>query len=326
MGGKKRKSEPDAPEAQVSSIPQYPGHDGAVGGTSSPPPDRKKKKQSNQQRIGQACDRCRVRPHSFTRLLGNCSHRGIWQIRKLTCDPGIVCAYCAKAGVQCTTTDRLSGRTYPRGELQRLERNATDQITNIRVLEARLRSLGEEVQSYEEPYPTTAHLFGTPSATLGDRGSSEVWEAEARTDNVPPAIPSSLYTSQTAGSPILPLPDLRSGLADKYLGISTSPTNNSTHGAKLSLLGWELNISNFTPDASDETNNSSFQPYNRSYKSFIATMFGGSRVRSPDLPSKNDAVELANIFFSMLGAFTPILHKPTFMTLVKSKLSFLCHA
>ena len=58
--GKKRKSESDIAEAQVSSFPQYPGHEGAVGGGTSSPPDKKKKKQSNQQRIGQACDRCRV--------------------------------------------------------------------------------------------------------------------------------------------------------------------------------------------------------------------------------------------------------------------------
>ena len=67
--GKKRKSEPDVAEAQVSSFPQFPGHDAAVGGTSSSPPDRKKKKQSNQQRIGQACDRCRVRPHPHSNSL-----------------------------------------------------------------------------------------------------------------------------------------------------------------------------------------------------------------------------------------------------------------
>ena len=188
-------------------------------------------------------------------------------------------------------------------------------------MEARLRSVGEEVQPYEEAYPTTAHLFGTPSGTVGDRVNSEVWEAEGKIDNIPPAIPSSLYTSQTAGSPVLPLPDLRSGLADKYLGMSTTPLNNSTHGAKLNLLGWELNIGSFTSDASDETNNGPCQPYNRSYKSFVASAFGGFRVKAPDLPPRKEAIELAHVFLSMLGAFAPILHKPTFMNLVKSKLS-----
>lgn len=217
----------------------------------------------------------------------------------------------------CTTTDRLTGRRYPRGELERLERNATDQISRIRILEARLRSLGEAVPPYEEWYPTTAHLSSIPSPISGGRGNAIVWEENGRTDSSTEVLPWSQHARETAVNSPLILPDLRAGLVGRFLGVISNPSSSSTHEAKLNILGWEIDINAFTSDISLEPVDSSLQAYDISYRSFIASTFGsGPKISKVELPAKEEVFSYANAYFQMLNAFLPILHRPSFMTLV----------
>ena len=221
----------------------------------------------------------------------------------------------------CTTTDRLTGRRYPRGELERLERNAADQISRIRILEARLLSLGEAVSPYKERYPTTAHLSGITSPVAGDRGNAIGWEENARTDSPSGALHSSQRTRETAGIPPPILPDLRAGVVGRFLGVISNPSSSSTHEARLNILGWEIDINAFISDVSLEPVDYSSQAYNISYRSFIASTFGGGpKIPTVELPAREEVFGYANAYFQMLNAFLPILHKPSFMILVRSSL------
>ncbi|KAL9117921.1 MAG: hypothetical protein Q9187_005538 [Circinaria calcarea] len=261
-------------------------------------PDVKKRK-PNPPRIGQACDRCRV--------------------RKLTCDAAIVCGYCLKALVPCTTTDRLTGRRYPRGELERLERNVVDQVCHIRKLEAHLHSLGEVVPPYEERYPTTTHLIGIPSRSSGDHDDSLAWEQCGKTKSPSQVSPSFQYIQERGIHPPLILPDLRAGLVGRFLGVISNPSSSSTHEAKLNILGWEIDINAFISDSSGQSVDFGSQAYNISYRSFIASVFGGgSRIPKVELLPRQEVFGYASAYFQMLNAFLPVLHKPAFMTLVRS--------
>ncbi|BDD59852.1 hypothetical protein MAP00_005035 [Monascus purpureus] len=65
-----------------------------------------RQKTQNARRTGQACDRC--------------------QVRKLACDSNpLGCSKCVQAGLTCYTTDRATGHTRERGELERLREENT---------------------------------------------------------------------------------------------------------------------------------------------------------------------------------------------------------
>lgn len=219
----------------------------------------------------------------------------------------------------CTTTDRLTGRKYPRGELERLERNAVDQVAHIRKLEAHLHSLGEVVPPYEERYPTTAHLIGIPSRSSGDYDDSPTREKGGKTNGPSQVSHSSQYTQGRGIHPPLILPDLRAGLVGRFLGVISNPSSSSTHEAKLNILGWEIDINAFISDSSGRSVDFGTQAYNISYRSFIASVFGsGSRIPKVELLPRDEVLAYASAYFQMLNAFLPVLHKPAFMTLVRS--------
>ena len=210
------------------------------------------------------------------------------------------------------TTDRLTGKVHPRGELERLKRNTKKQLEFIKDLEARLRALGDDVRPYEEAYPTTAHLIGSPSR---DSDDDEV-EADGRHDGFPNGLHLALHNAQAGGSYGPQLPDVRTGQVDKYLGVSTASSNSSAHKSKLKMLGYELPIS--TSGIFDECERGEPQQYNRSYTSFIASTFdGASASLQVELPVKEHGLLYAEGYLRMLNAFLPILHKPTFLTLVR---------
>lgn len=212
----------------------------------------------------------------------------------------------------------MTGRVYPRGELERLEKNAADQLAHIRKLEARLRALGEDVEPYQEAYPTTAHLSGAPYSGYGDNDSSRPW-TDGRPISPSQVLLSSPYTDQNKSEPALRLPDLRTGLADKYLGFSTGPMRGSSHEARLNMLGWELNVSDFSTGIADEADSVESQLYNQSYASFARSAFAdGAKTVTIAPPSEKDGMSYAEGYLAVLNAFLPILHKPTFIDLVRT--------
>ena len=210
------------------------------------------------------------------------------------------------------TTDRLTGKVYPRGELERLARNAIDQFACIRALEARLRALGEDVRPYEEAYPTTAHLMGSPALKFDE----DEGESDHRRDSLSSGIPIALHTGHVGETSGPQLPDLRTGQVDKYLGVSTASSIISAHESKLKMLGYELPIS--TSDTFDDSERGESQQYSRSYKSFITSTFdGGARSLHVELPAREEGLAYADGYLRVLNAFLPILHKQTFLSLVR---------
>lgn len=82
-------------------------------------------------RVSQACDRCRM--------------------KKIKCDGGTPCLKCSKIGLECTTSDKLSRRAFPKGYTVNLER--------------RIRELEEENQQLKAQAGSGAKIGGT-SMTL----------------------------------------------------------------------------------------------------------------------------------------------------------------
>lgn len=105
-----------------------------------------------------------------------------------------------------------------------------------------------------------------------------------------------------------------------HLGVfkDNSPlsTINSTH---LSILGTTIDITSFdAPDIDGPPAGTakSTPIYNKSLRSFYNSV---ARVNPPieaSMPSREDAFSYSEWYFCMVGAFVPLLHKPTYFALV----------
>jgi hypothetical protein len=106
---------------------------------------------STQNRIAQACDRCRS--------------------KKIRCD-GIrpCCTQCANVGFECKTSDKLSRRAFPRGYTESLE-------DRVRGLEAEVRELKDLLDEKDEKIDMLSrlHSFSPPSR----KGSSSLSPSNA---------------------------------------------------------------------------------------------------------------------------------------------------
>jgi hypothetical protein len=115
---------------------------------------------STQNRIAQACDRCRS--------------------KKIRCD-GIrpCCTQCANVGFECKTSDKLSRRAFPRGYTESLE-------DRVRGLEAEVRELKDLLDEKDEKIDMLSrlHSFSSPSrkgsASLSPSNAAQV-KAEIET-------------------------------------------------------------------------------------------------------------------------------------------------
>lgn len=117
------------------------------------------------------------------------------------------------------------------------------------------------------------------------------------------------------------LPSFRSGCTgDNYLGVSSGNASLSAiKGTALSILGMEIDIADFPSEDMDEPNPAVFhqQLYNKSYQAYLQTSLNiNPKVEKPKLPEHSEGVTYAQWFFRIINPFIPILHKPSFMTLV----------
>jgi hypothetical protein len=106
---------------------------------------------STQNRIAQACDRCRS--------------------KKIRCD-GIrpCCTQCANVGFECKTSDKLSRRAFPRGYTESLE-------DRVRGLEAEVRELKDLLDERDEKIDMLSRLHSFSPASR--KGSSSLSPANA---------------------------------------------------------------------------------------------------------------------------------------------------
>lgn len=238
------------------------------------------------------------------------------------------CAACMQNHSECKTTDRITGKATVRGYVQSLERRLEELDNRNRGLEARLISLGEDVVPYSDyGHPATAPLVQWhESQRLGKRqvcdDNSQAVNASIQGGTAFNGTMGNAPPSSTAEEPPPRLPDFRSGLAgNNYLGVSTGNSLlSSIRGTSMNVLGMEIDLADYVSADVDEPEPSLIgtQPlYNMSYRAFIQTAFGISpKLTKVELPPRSEGMNYAHVFFDAVHPYLPIVHKPSFMTIV----------
>ena len=298
-----------------------------------------KKKTNASNRTGQACDRCRVWPHTsyFARRASSLTNS--LQVRKMRCDDKANgCAPCLQNQSECKTTDRITGKATVRGYVQSLERRLEELESHNRLLRGQLASLGEDVEQFPEidpkikyEDPTTAPLvkwhedqrvgnrMAWDKSTLGSRNSDHGGSSfEENTIEKPTSL----------AQPTSSLPEFRSGLAgNNYLGVSTgSPLLSSIRGTSMNVLGIEIDLADYMSTDLDEPDSAptgSRPPvYNKSYQAFVQTAFSTSpKLSKVELPPRSEGLDYAHVYFRVTNPYVPVIHKPSFMATVSLPMS-----
>jgi hypothetical protein len=286
-----------------------------------------RKKMQFSSRTGQACDRCKVSISSLTALT-----RGIStlitttlissiQVRKLRCDKlPRGCLSCMRIHAECRTTDRITGRATSRGYVAGLEQQNQDLQDRIEGLKKHLMRNGIDVGPSNDQnltvYGSEIHqpsstvqptAFGTAGATYTSQ-AGEGLQAPRQETGLFHAPPSS-HT------------DYAGWTGEDYLGVSLGNPTLSIQGTALSILGMETDIAGFDSPDTDEPDPSDFhtQLYNRSYQAFIRTVLNvNPRLEKVDLPGRVEGMMYAEWYFRVVNPYFPVLHKPTFLTMVSS--------
>ncbi|KAK0732355.1 hypothetical protein B0T21DRAFT_313402 [Apiosordaria backusii] len=257
-----------------------------------------KSKLQSYTRTGQACDRCKVRKIRCDALPEGCSH-------------------CTNQNLECYVTDRVTGRTERRGYLQQLEREKGAMLAHIRSLEKLLESNGVEVRPWQFPGYNNTYPEGMVFDAMGNPVKDQwsqvglVWVKRGRLK------PPSERSSSTRYSLVEARP------ADSHLGVSSDKEPlSSIKGTTLSILGTTLDITaSFEgPDMDEPPPGTSFGSplYNKSVQAFFQTALNiHPAPANVELPSRHDAFTYAEWYFLTLSPFLPILHKPSFLHLLK---------
>lgn len=244
------------------------------------------------------------------------------------------CMPCMQNQSECKTTDRITGRATVRGYVQNLERRLQNLENRNRELEDRMMSMGIDVRSSEESTdPTTASLLQW-SETQGS-SDRQAWENHGN-DSSSGGSGVSQYVNNDNGpsselmpdASLFPLPDFRGGLAgNNYLGVSSgSSLLSSIRGTALTVLGMKIDLADYMSVDLDEPEPANFLTkalYNKSYHAFIQTAFSAApKLEKVQLPAREEGLQYAEWYFRVINPYLPILHKPSFMSLV-SQLIFL---
>ena len=102
-----------------------------------------------------------------------------------------------------------------------------------------------------------------------------------------------------------------------------SPGNSNLSpikGTALSILGMEIDIADFESPDIDEPDAPSFhsQLYNKSYQAFLQSALNiNPRLDKVELPEREKGITYAEWYFRVINPYMPLLHKPTFMRMVR---------
>ncbi|KAL8759146.1 MAG: hypothetical protein Q9199_000966 [Rusavskia elegans] len=297
----KRPPDDDRPLSRSNKVPKA-----RVDGSPADYSNDVRKKIISSNRTGQACDRCRI--------------------RKMRCDDNTEgCAPCMQNQSSCKTTDRITGRATVRGYVQSVERRLQQLESHCHELEDRLAAHGIDVKpsSQHSNYPNTLSLTHTDGP---EQLPNPDWYNDAHSTSNGTCYPSTDYVSsrrlsQTDGS-VSRLPDFRNGLTgENYLGVSSGNSLvSSIRGTSLNVLGMEINLADYMHADLDEPNPSDYEKkpmYNKSYYAFILTAFSAKpKPEEVGLPSREEAMKCVEWFFKVINAYLPVLHRPSFMTLI----------
>jgi hypothetical protein len=80
----------------------------------------------------------------------------------------------------------------------------------------------------------------------------------------------------------------------------------------------EIDIADFSSSDMDEPSQANgFDSYNKSYASALMSIFNvNPKMEKVDLPVRDEGLTYAEWYFRILYPYTPVLHQPTFITLV----------
>lgn len=207
-----------------------------------------------------------------------------------------------------------------------IEQQNRDQAARIRELESLLVHNGVEIKP--------SNVFHEPSTVpyfngVSQHGHPSMWSAGPHSNVYATPTPSQILPSNQQETNLFrALPAFRSGCpGDNYLGVSAgnSPLS-SIKGTALSILGMEIDITDFTSLDMDEPDPNSPHPslYNKSYQAFLQTSLGvNPKLDKVKLPERDEGITYAQWFFRVINPYLPILHKGNFMALVRWKAELL---
>lgn len=255
-------------------------------------------------RTGQACDRCKVRKIRCDALPEGCSH-------------------CINLNLECFVTDRVTGRTERRGYMQQLERERNSMISRIRDLERLCAEKGVEVKPWEQlgTHSARSSSEAAHSETADANGGSTSTESWSRygslhiKDNSPPKMDDGIIRWK------IPRNEWQTRPEETIWGVvGDDAPLSSLKGTTLTLLGTTIETTSFdAPDVDEPPADIDFSMplYNKSVQSFLRSLMGVNPAVQVNLPTRGNAFMYAEWYFISIASFMPVLHKPSFMKLVR---------
>ncbi|KAJ4397840.1 hypothetical protein N0V93_002077 [Gnomoniopsis smithogilvyi] len=263
-----------------------------------------KSKLQSYSRTGQACDRCKVRKIRCDALPDGCTH-------------------CTQQEIECYVTDRVTGRTERRGYLSQLEREKNALITHIRDLEQLLAQKGVQVRKWQPP----PAFVSESSYSFEDDGLAKDEWTQFRSLWIKEGSPQ--IGADSSGGPSrqstgqLPFTS-SSGPGSRQIGGHLGVSKDSSplsgiNGTQLSILGTIIDITSFVAPDMDGPPvgiSNSTPIFNKSLQSFYNSVAKVNPPITAPMPSREEAFNYSEWFFCMVGAFVPVLHKPSYFALL----------
>ena len=180
----------------------------------------------------------------------------------------------------------------------------------------------------------TSNVFQEPSSSqfyngVAQNGLPSMWTAGPNSNvYATPAQNHNMPAGQQETNLFRALPAFRAGCpGDNYLGVSAGQSPlSSIKGTSLSILGMEIDITDFASPDLDEPEPNTLHPnlYNKSYQAFLQSALGvNPKLDKVKLPERDEGITYAQWFFRVINSFMPILHKGHFMALVCSGIATL---
>ena len=232
---------------------------------------------STQNRIAQACDRCRS--------------------KKIRCD-GIrpTCTQCQNVGFECKTSDKLSRRAFPRGYTESLE-------DRVRGLEAEVRELKQLLDEKDEKIDVLSRIHNfSPSSRDGSTSLSPAAAAQIKAGlaSVKEDVLEIEVASPTDPATLAPGPPSTAAFIDSF-------------DRKLNDCGRSIaNIrsSNFNAQSRPTPFPASSRSLSKIPPRLLSDQYISKSTRLSELKTPN---EILDLFFQEWQPLLPLFHRPSFL-------------
>ena len=207
------------------------------------------------------------------------------------------CKPCREKNLPCMTTDRTSRLPVARGQLERYEQDLNMTKQRLAQYESRFGPL--------EHAGLHQHHGHTQNSPTGNPGHCH--------------FPHAMDLNQDTVSPVAvrPKPTFP---ASSALGAGRV-YHGPIRGNMVTVLGERVDIWNYSNPEVDSYDSKILNRFNASRTSVLNTMGGKQRIDDPHFLTKEAALRLTEIFFDTAWPFGPVVHKPSFRTMVLSPMS-----